>query len=637
MPLFSWTGNPWVDTGLAVIIARAKEIQLPIRTIRDLTPEIIEEVCKSKIEGSNKEYSWLTGINRKLNCYTMIFSNNGPLTNTSTNPVMILDNLNKKINLKQKQIAEANHELEERRKFVEVSIAKDKKKIEAHMNKLEKKIEKMDIDLKKDLKKQQERFKKYNSSKEDKGLDEYIAIIKGLVEDIKHGTYSTNDFCEATGIFKATSVLKANRKDIAREWFPLVGTLSDVQSLPSASRPAKLSALSLLAAQFMPMGMAMLGGKLVCFQTNDVAINDVPLFQSMVEEIYKETMQKAALTNKVETWGKEGGYNSITFLLLGRMNDLMQRKSLEELPEYICLNLWRFSNSGTDPYLELLEIPNDTIQFLWEAWRGQLKDEIERYLKAEQDFDKKESQLLNCIKEKKEYYSFYPYNNRNPSSIKLLDLYATKVLGYHHKQLEIVKWIAEETKKQVNAKEFAKLNDTIPNEYKQMKEIISQLVEKGLCLEDYLTLFPCTVHPLRAVNTKQAVSRRIIWFYLNHDLPEIKKPTIGGDIKMYAHPKYPKIKSFAQDFFEYYIGKEGKERFEKRILLAFKQDQVKPQTVEDWFATLAKIKEGYSNEEWDDLCRDENGNSEVWEVLFQLRLELTNLYREKYKISEQTG
>ena len=52
------------------------------------------------------------------------------------------------------------------------------------------------------------------------------------------------------------------------------------------------------------MGTAMLGGKLICFQTNDVAINDVPLFQSMVEEVYRETMQKAALTDKVETWGK---------------------------------------------------------------------------------------------------------------------------------------------------------------------------------------------------------------------------------------------------------------------------------------------------------------------------------------------
>jgi len=80
MPLFNWTGNPWVDTGLAVMIARAKELKLPIKTINDLTPDIIERVCKSKINDSGKEYSWLTDINRRLNCYTMIFTKNGPLT-----------------------------------------------------------------------------------------------------------------------------------------------------------------------------------------------------------------------------------------------------------------------------------------------------------------------------------------------------------------------------------------------------------------------------------------------------------------------------------------------------------------------------------------------------------------------------
>jgi hypothetical protein len=37
---------------------------------------------------------------------------------------------------------------------------------------------------------------------------------------------------------------------------------------------------------------------------------------------------------------------------------------------------------------------------------------------------------------------------------------------------------------------------------------------------------------------------------------------------------------------------------------------------------------GTRNEDWDDLCRDEQGNSVVYEVRFQLRLELANLYRQ---------
>lgn len=636
--LFTWTGNPWVDTGLAVIISRAKELKLPAKTICDLTPDIIEQVCKSAMGGSSKEYSWLVDINRKLNCYTMIFSNNGPLTNTSTNPIKTLKDLNNKINKKEREVDELQKELDaDKSKLSSPITPKDKKKTESNIKKLEKKIEKIKIDLAKDFGKQQIKLNanKGMTTTEDKGVEEYIAIVKELVEDIKNGTYSTDDSCEATGIFKATSVLEKNGKNIAKEWFPLLGTMSDVQTLPSGSRAIRLSALSLLAAQFMPMGMAMLGGKLVCFQTNDIAVNDVPIFQSMVDEIYRETMQKAALSDKVETWGKNGGYNSITFLLLGRMNDLIQRKNLDELPEYICINLWRFSNSGQDPYLELIEIPNEAIQFLWEAWRSQLKNEIEQYLKAEQNFSKGEFHLLQRIKEKKEYYPFYPYNGRKAASVNLLGLYAQNILGYRTEQLEMAKWIAEEIKKIVDAKKLLKLKENLYEDYQQMKNIIIQLAETSLSLDDYLILFPCTIHPIRADREKQSISRRIIWFYLNHDLTNTKQPKIGGDIVMFVHPKYPKIKSFAHDFFEYYIGKEGKERFEKRILSAFKQGQVKPYAVEDWFATLAEIKDGYTNGEWDDLCRDENGNSEVWEVLFQLRLELTNLYRNKYKVNKQ--
>jgi len=49
--------------------------------------------------------------------------------------------------------------------------------------------------------------------------------------------------------------------------------------------------------------------------------------------------------------------------------------------------------------------------------------------------------------------------------------------------------------------------------------------------------------------------------------------------------------------------------------------------LQKWFLNLAEIKEGYTNEDWDSLCRDENGNNNIWELMFQLRLELTNLYR----------
>jgi hypothetical protein len=634
MPLFAWTGNPWVDTGLAVMIARARELGLSVKTIDDLTPGIIEHVCSSKSSPAGKEYSWLTDMNRRLNCYTMIFSSNGPLTNTSTNPQKTLADLERKIEISNQEIENIKNELIDAREKLSAAVTvKQKSKSEASIGGLQTKLEKANSRLAGyEIKRKDKLEKKTASDSDDKGLEDYISILKALVEDLKIAT-PAKDICEVTGLSNATLVLESHGKQIGKEWFPLVGTLSDVQTLPSGSRAMRLSALALLAAQCMPMGMAMLAGKLVCFQTSDFTINDVPLFQSMVEEIYTWTMEKANLTNltdKVATWGKEARYNSITFLLLGRLTDLMQRKRLTELPDYVCLNLWRFSNSGQDPHLELIPIPNEAIRFLWEAWRGPLRHEIEMYLRADQNTGKKESQLLESIKDNKEYYGFYPDDDRQPASIDLFDLYVTSVLGMTVVQLETAKWIAGRISKLAKAKHLDHLKQTLKDDYREMREIIIQLADEELTLEDYVTLFPCTTHPLRPDGIRHSRTRRIIWFYLNHELTGMEKPIPGGDIELAAHVKYPKIKSFAQDFFQHYMEREGKERFQKRILTAFKQDQVKPHTVENWFATLGETKDGYTNEEWDDLCRDENGNTDIWEVMFQLRLELVNLYRSKY-------
>ena len=104
---------------------------------------------------------------------------------------------------------------------------------------------------------------------QENGLNEYVDILKDLIEDVKSKIYSTEYICEATGTYKATSVLEKHKKLATKEWFPLAGTKQDIQVLPSGSRTLRLSSISLLAVQCLPMGVAMLSGKLVCFQTND--------------------------------------------------------------------------------------------------------------------------------------------------------------------------------------------------------------------------------------------------------------------------------------------------------------------------------------------------------------------------------
>ena len=62
MPLFSWTGNPWVDAGLAVAIVRANR-----RSPEEMTLEDFKSVI-----GDGK---WLTHTNEHLNSYVCLFAN----------------------------------------------------------------------------------------------------------------------------------------------------------------------------------------------------------------------------------------------------------------------------------------------------------------------------------------------------------------------------------------------------------------------------------------------------------------------------------------------------------------------------------------------------------------------------------
>ncbi len=149
----------------------------------------------------------------------------------------------------------------------------------------------------------------------------------------------------------------------------------------------------------------------------------------------------------------------------------------------------------------------------------------------------------------------------------------------------------------------------------------TQLAEDGLfTLEEYTTLFPREEECHHLSLRKDAY--RWIWFYLNHeDLNEVNPE--GGD-ELFTHPL---IKTFAKDTFDYYQKEKGLKFIKKNILEAFKKGDISTADLQRWFIDLGEIKEGYTNETWDALCRDENGNNLTYEVRFQFRLEMANLYR----------
>lgn len=557
----NWTGNPWVDTGLAVMVAKAKK-----ENIEDFTYDDFENVISDGV--------WLAEVNRKLKAFNMVAGTNSSLTNTSLNDSLKKKNKNKSLN-----------------------------------------------------------------SMDDEGFKQYCDIIKKLKDSVLNCT-GGKFICESCGERPTTEVLLEYGKDIGRDWFPLIGSIgNDAQALPAASRTARICSLCLLSIQFLPLGAFIVGGKIACFQSTYMELT-----QLMVSEIYKKTTDKLQLLRtdeRLPAVGQGEGSKTAIIKLLRLMEIFQQNKRMVKLPRYISLNIWLFSNSGQGPDSDLIEIPNNALTFLWDCARL-YRNEIEELLKKETK--KVDFQLFECIKRKIEYSGFYPYKDSKPASKGLFELYHKNILGDLQYSLELAEWIAYNIKSKLSAgdkndkKLLAKLIKE--NAYKskgkellkKIKGIFIRLAEEGsLSLEDYSLLFP-KENDIKHFSVKKEAFKWI-WFYLNQDNINDKKPAKEAITCMDNH--YQIVKTFAKDTFDYYKQKERREikYIKNNILDKFKKGDISTHDMKRWFINLAEDKKGYTNDAWDDLCRDDNGNNNTSEVRFVFRLEMTNLYRQA-KITE---
>ena len=221
-----------------------------------------------------------------------------------------------------------------------------------------------------------------------------------------------------------------------------------------------------------------------------------------------------------------------------------------------------------------------------------------------------------------------------PASKDLFALYQTNVLGRPNIALFAAEWIAYNLKERVKDEKQLELFIQNLRDFKDvrrcrpaLRQVLSDFAEDGiLSYEQYLAIFPIIGNkPIRVDNFGWGY----IWFYLNHENLDSNPPQFMEDNMAIDNLLRQTIKHFAQDVFEWYVEKQGGEKFKKRILDGFRNNKIRDADLQRWFCNLGEIpgKENYTNEAWDDLCRDENGANRTYELRFQLHLELANLYR----------
>jgi CRISPR-associated protein Cas8b1/Cst1 subtype I-B len=599
------TGNPFVDTGLLTISAHLAEnmgaVPLP------LTTELVSEAMSSN-EGFGR---WLAKANRQLKSFFMVVGTNSPLVNPSNN-------------------------------------------------------------------KQMNKGKNYGFLHEDDtGWKTYVNILESLQNELSGDVtkQQVTTLCEACGERYASQVINP----IGRDFFPLAGSLgNDAQALPAASRAPKLCPLCLIAIQWLPLGTCIFNRGLACFQFTEPILS-----QEIIRGFYQENRgkldsspdtKKIPILFSTEDAKSQSSGRSLGYLLFERIRRLKESKADYEISDDVSLNIWVFSNAGQSPDCEVYEIPNPSLQFLWEGLKHHY--ELSKLL-AREDPKKPSTHLLSAIERKIEYSGFYPQKLKKGqdkpdlASIKLYDLYQTKILNRPTISLESAKQYAnlayellsleanQDKKKKKFLEQVLKENPRWVKEPQvriELRKLIAIFAEEGqLIFDHYVSLFPAanlegianlTTEQSNAIWQKEGAALRptkagwdLFWFYFHHAANgtlEVSSDTMQSklaeeELNMFTNPK---VKQFAKDVFELHLQrrggsdlKRGLSFIKKNILDAFTGKQIKASTLQNWFALLGEQHEGYANEDFDALCRDEWGNLAVYELLFQMRLEMANLYR----------
>jgi CRISPR-associated protein Cst1 len=450
--------------------------------------------------------------------------------------------------------------------------------------------------------------------KSGKNKEIYLSILRQLL-DFARAEGQAGPRCDLTGVptnldfhavcAKALSeagVPVPDKKWLGRDWVPLGGSLgNDAQALPAASRPLHVSALALFAFQYLPLGVSLLKGKLTCYQSTEKK-----LAQAWVTDIVKQNENRLSL-GETEILGKGGG----TGVIIDRLMRCLEDLSYSHIPGTQAL-LWLFSNSGTGADCAIEEIPDSTLAFVSNAVAS-FGSEIRRMIAA----DPKDSrqQLFECIRGGRDYPGLYPYKKQTGASPEFYDFYQREVRNATPAGLSVARKLARHI---LSGEEPKRLKEIQKPEFLRSpggKNLVRKYIVNYLSPAEYDALFPSEHHPIKA---NPAGWDQLRYYLTTQQIDNRQIEAVGGIMKT-THPKIVQIA-------ETYRGVEPRKI--KNILDRMAQRKLGVRWLQDKFCDLAKTRPEWKFGEWDEFVCDEDGKVVAFELLFQLRLYLSNLYRE---------
>jgi len=444
-----------------------------------------------------------------------------------------------------------------------------------------------------------------------KNKEVYLSIVRQILDAAKTDDNSGRR-CDLTGIrskldfhsvcanaLRASGLMVPEQKWLGRDWVPLGGSLgNDAQALPVASRPIHVSALALFALQYLPLGVFLFKGKLACLQSTDLEF-----VQTWVADRVKLNQDRINL-GVTEILGKGGGTGAVLDLLL----DCFEVVSLSPGTEAV---LWLFSNSGTGADCATEEIPDFALEFISSA-RLSFGSEIRGFIKAEPKDSRQ--QMFECIRSKRDYPGLYPFKKQAGASPEFYELYQQRILGASVAGLSVARGLAS----LMTAGEPKRLKEIRKPEFLRGpagRNLVRAYIVEHLSPGEYDALFPSKHHPIRV----DSAAWRWLGYYLSTGFDD-KRPIVKAESTVTT--THPKIVQMAETY------RAVEPRKIKNLLDRMMQRKIGLRWLQDKFCSLAEEHKDWNLGTWDEFVQDEDGKVVAFELLFQFRLHLANIYRE---------
>lgn len=401
-----------------------------------------------------------------------------------------------------------------------------------------------------------------------------------------------------------------------RDWFPLVGSLgSDAQGLPGASRPLRLCARCLFAVHYLPLA--------VIAMTSRVSMKGrLVLFQSAARQFWYdivrtqvEDSQARVKKGLYDTPGSGEGARAIIHRLMAVGRSLASAQRLGEVPVGTGLQVWLFSNSGSSPDCEVLDIPHPALRFLLDAAANGLEPEVNGLLKTSQTANK----FFDAVVEGRDFSGLYPdKTGAAGASRRLFELYQTRICDRSDHALRVASFLAAQARQRLGSdlgslKRREALWEAAGRQ--QFRRLIARLAGEGkLTIADYYALFPIEE------DSPGVRVRRDGWnllrYYL-HGNEDAGQPVADQQA---LSPKQAMIRFYASTILNDYNLNHGRERFEREVLGSLERNILGLGWLKNRFLRLARAHPGFTYAAFGALVHDQGARPRFHEALYEMRV-----------------